>query len=56
MEYNDHSYRGNGVSTDIVEAGALAYLEVINRISTPNNGKPGGGYGPGNLHQTRMLR
>ena len=33
VEYNGHSYRGNGVSTDIVEAGALAYLEVINRIA-----------------------
>jgi 2-isopropylmalate synthase len=32
VEYNGHSYRGNGVSTDIVEAGARAYLEVINRI------------------------
>ncbi|MDG2155253.1 MAG: 2-isopropylmalate synthase [Gammaproteobacteria bacterium] len=32
-EYNGDSYRGHGVSTDIVEAGALAYLEVINRIS-----------------------
>jgi len=32
VEYNGKSYRGNGVSTDIVEAGALAYLEVINRI------------------------
>ncbi len=32
VEYNGHSYRGNGVSTDIVEAGALAYLEVINRV------------------------
>ncbi len=32
VEYNGQSYRGNGISTDIVEAGALAYLEVINRI------------------------
>jgi 2-isopropylmalate synthase len=32
VEYNDHSYRGHGISTDIVEAGALAYLEVINRV------------------------
>ena len=32
VEYNGHSYRGNGISTDIVEAGARAYLEVINRI------------------------
>ncbi len=33
VEYNGHSYRGNGVSTDIVEAGALAYLEVVNRVT-----------------------
>ncbi len=33
VEYNGHSYRGNGISTDIVEAGAFAYLEVINRIA-----------------------
>ena len=32
VEYNGHSYRGNGISTDIVEAGARAFLEVINRI------------------------
>ncbi len=32
-EYNGDSYRGHGISTDIVEAGALAYLEVINRVS-----------------------
>ncbi len=33
VEYNGSSYRGHGVSTDIVEAGALAYLEVINRVA-----------------------
>jgi 2-isopropylmalate synthase len=32
LEYNGHSYRGNGISTDIVEAGALAFLDVINRV------------------------
>ena len=32
VEYNDQSYRGHGTSTDIVEAGSRAYLEVINRI------------------------
>jgi 2-isopropylmalate synthase len=32
VEYDGQSYRGLGVSTDIVEAGALAYLDVINRI------------------------
>lgn len=32
VEYNGKSYRGHGVSVDIVEAGSRAYLEVINRI------------------------
>jgi 2-isopropylmalate synthase len=32
VDYNGNSHRGRGVSTDIVEAGALAYLEVINRV------------------------
>jgi 2-isopropylmalate synthase len=32
VEYNGQSHRGHGISTDIVEAGALAYLDVINRI------------------------
>jgi 2-isopropylmalate synthase len=32
VNYNGHSHRGHGVSTDIVEAGALAYLDVINRL------------------------
>jgi 2-isopropylmalate synthase len=33
VEYNGHSYRGHGISTDIVEAGARAYLEVVNRVT-----------------------
>jgi 2-isopropylmalate synthase len=32
VEYNDQSYRGHAVSTDIVESAAFAYLEVINRV------------------------
>jgi 2-isopropylmalate synthase len=32
VEYNGDSYRGHGVSVDIVEAGSRAYLEVVNRI------------------------
>ena len=31
-EFEGRSYRGHGVSVDIVEAGSRAYLEVINRI------------------------
>ncbi len=32
VEYNGVTFRGHGVSTDIVEAGARAWLEVTNRI------------------------
>ena len=32
VEYENHVYRGNGASVDIVEAGARACLEVSNRI------------------------
>jgi 2-isopropylmalate synthase len=32
VEYNHQSFRGLGISTDIVEAGAIAYLDVINRV------------------------
>src|SRR5262249_31769189 len=32
VQFNNRSYRGTGVSLDIVEAAALAFLEVINRI------------------------
>ncbi|NIL93682.1 MAG: 2-isopropylmalate synthase [Woeseiaceae bacterium] len=32
VEYDGKSYRGNGTSVDIVEAGSRACLEVINRI------------------------
>jgi len=34
VEHNGRSYRGSGVSTNIVEAAARAYLEVINRIES----------------------
>ena len=32
VEYNGKTLRGRGVSTDIIEASALAFLQVINRI------------------------
>ena len=32
VEHDGDSYRGNGTSVDIVEAGSRACLEVINRI------------------------
>jgi 2-isopropylmalate synthase len=38
VEYNEQSYRGQAVSTDIVESSALAYLEVINRILRRRHG------------------
>jgi 2-isopropylmalate synthase len=34
VEHNGRSYRGSGVSTNIIEAAARAYLEVVNRIET----------------------
>ncbi len=34
VEHNGRSYRGSGVSTNIIEAAARAYLEVINRIES----------------------
>ena len=37
VEYNEQSFRGHAVSTDIVESAALAYLEVINRILRRQN-------------------
>ncbi len=33
VEYKGQSYRGQALSTDILESAALAYLEVVNRIS-----------------------
>ena len=32
VEHDGESYRGNGTSVDIVEAGSRACLEVMNRI------------------------
>ncbi|MFK8052006.1 MAG: 2-isopropylmalate synthase [Woeseiaceae bacterium] len=32
VTFNDATYRGHGISTDIVEASARAWLDVINRI------------------------
>jgi len=38
VEYNNHLYRGRGVSTDSVEASAFAFLNAINRIIAVTNG------------------
>ena len=32
LDHNGRTYRGRGVSTDTVEAGAEAYLNAVNRI------------------------
>ena len=37
VEHGERTYRGQGVSTDIILASARAYLEVINRVAS--NGK-----------------
>jgi 2-isopropylmalate synthase len=36
VEHNGRTYRGTGISTNILEAAARAYLEVINRIEAAN--------------------
>ncbi|GMW05809.1 MAG: 2-isopropylmalate synthase [Gammaproteobacteria bacterium] len=46
VEYNGASHRGHGISTDIVEAGALAYLDVINRICRQAGIRTGGANRP----------
>ncbi|MDY0171100.1 MAG: 2-isopropylmalate synthase [Thermoguttaceae bacterium] len=39
VEHNGRLYRGRGVSTDSLEASALAFLNAINRILALGNGK-----------------
>jgi 2-isopropylmalate synthase len=39
IEHNGRKFRTRGVSTDIVEASAKAYLAAVNRILTAKNGK-----------------
>jgi len=39
-EYEGQTYRGRGVSTDSVEASALAFLSAINRVATRGPGAP----------------
>ena len=38
VEYNQRTYRGASVSTNIVESGTRAFLEVINRIEQAQAG------------------
>ena len=37
LEHNGRSIRGRGLSTDILEASALAYLAAINRLRSQSN-------------------
>ena len=37
LEYHGRVQRGRGVSTDSLEASALAFLNAINRITVPRN-------------------
>jgi 2-isopropylmalate synthase len=37
VDHDGRSYRGVGLSTNIIEAAALAFLEVVNRIETTRN-------------------
>ncbi|RQV94471.1 hypothetical protein EH221_07435, partial [bacterium] len=32
LEYEGHTYTGQAVSTDVIEASAKAYLSALNRI------------------------
>jgi 2-isopropylmalate synthase len=43
VEHNGRSYRGAGVSTNIIEAAARSYLEVINRIAAARQSAERGG-------------
>ena len=44
-EHNGRTYRGAGISTNILEAAARAYLEVINRLEAANAGADRSGEG-----------
>ncbi len=39
VEHNDRTYHGKGVSTDIIEASALAYLNALNKVLSNADGK-----------------
>jgi 2-isopropylmalate synthase len=39
VTYDGKNYRGHGVSTDIVESSALAYIDVINMLSFKSDSK-----------------
>lgn len=52
VEYNGETFRGHGVSVDIVEAGARAHLEVSNRILRRNESPSPGRRGADTQHAT----
>lgn len=39
VEHNDRAFHGKGVSTDIIEASAQAYLNALNKVLSSANGK-----------------
>ncbi len=39
VEHEDRTYHGKGVSTDIIEASALAYLNALNKVLSGTNAK-----------------
>jgi 2-isopropylmalate synthase len=39
VEHHDRTYHGKGVSTDIIEASALAYLNALNKVLSNADGK-----------------
>jgi 2-isopropylmalate synthase len=41
VEYNQRTYRGSSVSTNIIESSTMAFLEVINRIEQAQQGAGG---------------
>jgi 2-isopropylmalate synthase len=52
VQYEDASFRGHGISTDIVEAGALAYLDVINRVARRASKPSPDGIATAGVHNT----
>ncbi|MDD2497487.1 MAG: 2-isopropylmalate synthase [Desulfitobacteriaceae bacterium] len=43
IEFNEKVFTGRGISTDVLEASARAYLNAINKVIYENNGQNGNG-------------
>ena len=54
VEHDGASYRGHGTSVDIVEAGARAYLEVINRVLRRQESDAAPRSGPGSASRATI--